>query len=51
MAYTHYQCEHCQQTTYMYDDGIDDGIVDTGLDDCGCMDYDDDDDDYDDDDD
>ncbi len=38
MAYYHYQCEHCLCTTYLYDDGEDDGIEITGLDDCGCCD-------------
>ena len=39
MAYYHYQCEHCLQTTYMYDDGEDDGIVvQDAFDDCGCQD-------------
>lgn len=38
MAYYHYQCQHCLCTTYLYDDGIDDGRVQTGaFDDCGCM--------------
>lgn len=39
MAYYHYQCEHCLCTTYLYDDGIDDGIEDIdAFDDCGCQD-------------
>lgn len=50
MAYYHYQCEHCLCTTYLYDDGEDDGdIVLNAFDDCGCLDnYEDDDEDYDD---
>ena len=49
MAYYHYQCEHCLCTTYLYDDGEDDGIEETGFDDCGCRDYEEEIDDYDDD--
>lgn len=37
MAYYHYQCQYCLCTTYLYDDGVDDGIEQTGaFDDCGC---------------
>lgn len=47
MAYYHYQCQYCLQTTYMYDNGKDDGIViQDAFDDCGCEDnYDEEDDD------
>ncbi|ADN08223.1 hypothetical protein [Sulfurimonas autotrophica] len=50
MAYYHYQCEHCLQTTYMHDDGKDDDVIVNAFDDCGCTDYDDEYDNYDDDD-
>jgi len=51
MAYYHYQCQHCFATTYLYDDGKNDGIVEVGAcDDCGCSncinDFCDDDDDW-----
>ncbi len=37
MAYYHYQCQYCLCTTYLYDDGKDDGIVRVStFDDCGC---------------
>lgn len=37
MAYYHYQCQYCAATTYLYDDGIDDGIYVTSFqEDCGC---------------
>ena len=37
MGYYHYQCQYCLCTTYLYDDGKDDGIVRVGaFDDCGC---------------
>lgn len=39
MAYYHYhyQCQYCLCTTYLYDDCVDDGIVQTGAcDDCRC---------------
>lgn len=37
MAYYHYQCQYCLCTTYLYDDGKDDGIIRVGaFDDCGC---------------
>lgn len=39
MAYYHYQCQYCLATTYMYDDGVKDGIyVTSSNDDCGCND-------------
>lgn len=39
MAYYHYQCQYCAATTYLYDDGIDDGICVTSFaDNCGCSD-------------
>lgn len=39
MAYYHYQCQYCAATTYMYDDGENDGICITSCaDDCGCAD-------------
>jgi len=45
MAYYHYQCQYCLCTTYLYDDGEDDGIiVEDAFDDCGCCNEDEDDD-------